>query len=164
MPKSDEAGRSSKRLLEYRLPEKIEFDRAYQILSTLYNDDFKNETTELGTQFRKDLDSVSHKQARYIETQIVSFLSYCLREVKRERRFEFGDCSFGNLLFAGAFLRLGNDFNRTITDLERIFNPESSVLRKVVSSSSATFSMRDAASLSSGYAPPISRTTSEHTL
>lgn len=128
IPKSDEAGRSSKRLLEYRLPEKIEFDRAYQILSTLYNDDFKNETTELGTQFRKDLDSVSHKQARYIETQIVSFLSYCLREVKRERRFEFGDCSFGNLLFAGAFLRLGNDFNRTITDLERIFNPAGRVM------------------------------------
>ena len=30
--------------------------------------------------------------------------------------FDFGDCSLGNLVFAGGFLRCGRDFNRSVDD------------------------------------------------
>src|SRR5262245_49951682 len=40
-----------------------------------------------------------------------------LRELETTGRpFDFGDCSLGNLVFAGAFLMLGRDFNRAIDD------------------------------------------------
>ena len=119
IPAFDEAGRSIKRLLEYRFPDTLKVESANQILSELYNTEFTRDNSGLDPQFWKDLESVSYKQARYIETQVTSFLTYCLQEANKGRVFEFGDCSFGNLLFAGVFLRLGYDFNRTIADLER---------------------------------------------
>ncbi len=128
IPALDEAGRSLKRLLEYRFPETLKVESANQILSGLYNTEFDRDNSGLDPQFWKDLESVSYKQARYIETQVISFLTYCLQEANKGRVFEFGDCSFGNLLFAGVFLRLGYDFNRTIADLEREFKPAGRVV------------------------------------
>jgi len=128
IPVTVESGRAIKRLLEYRLPEKLEFEKAHHILSNLYDPDANRNNLELDLQFWKDLENVSYQQGRYIETQVFSFLTYCLHEAKNGRVFEFGDCSFGNLLFAGAFLRLESDFNRTIADLERVFKPSGRVV------------------------------------
>ena len=128
IPVLNETGRSLKRLLEYRFPETIKVESANQILSGLYNTEYARENSGLDPQFWKDLESVSYKQARYIETQVNSFLTYYLQEANNGRGFEFGDCSFGNLIFAGVFLRLGFDFNRTIADLEREFKPAGRVV------------------------------------
>ena len=77
IPDSDQAGRALKRLLEYRLPEDLDPEIAHQFLSKLYSTDFDRLSIELEPQFWMDLESVSYKQARYIETQISSFLEYC---------------------------------------------------------------------------------------
>ena len=69
----------------------------------------------------KSLASESYKQARYIESQVLSFLAYWQQEYKKGKNFDFEDCSFGNIIFSGAFLRLGSDFNQTISDLENEF-------------------------------------------
>ena len=128
IPDSDEAGNALKRLLEYRFPETLEAENAKRILSGLYNENFDRESSGMEPQFWKDLQSVSYKQARYIESQVAKFLDYWQQERKKGKAFEFGDCPLGNIIFSGAFLSLGYDFNHTITDLESVFKPAAGVL------------------------------------
>ena len=75
IPDSDQAGGALKRLLEYRFSKSLPPEIANQVLSKLYNTEFDRQSTGLEPQFWKDLESVSYKQARYIETQIFSFLT-----------------------------------------------------------------------------------------
>ncbi len=122
LPDTDEAGRALKRLLEYRFPTTLNAENANLILSGLYNTELDRKKSGLQPQFWNDLESVSYKQARYIESQVLSFLAYWQQEYKKGKNFDFEDCSFGNIIFSGAFLRLGSDFNQTISDLENEFN------------------------------------------
>src|SRR6185436_19027334 len=49
--------------------------------------------------------------------QVRDWLTAFLEEHARSGRpFVFGDCSVGNLVFAGAYLRAGRDFNRAVDD------------------------------------------------
>jgi 2-phospho-L-lactate transferase/gluconeogenesis factor (CofD/UPF0052 family) len=128
IPDSDQAGGALKRLLEYRFSKSLPPEIANQVLSKLYNTEFDRQSTGLEPQFWKDLESVSYKQARYIETQIFSFLTYYQKVSRNGKCFEFGDCSIGNIIFSGAFLRLRHDFNQTISEIEREFNPVGRVL------------------------------------
>ena len=51
------------------------------------------------------------------DPRIVEWLTAFLDEYKRTgTTFAFGDCSIGNLVFAGAYLRAGRDFNRAVDD------------------------------------------------
>lgn len=48
---------------------------------------------------------------------VASWLDLFLQELDRTgRSFNFSDCSLGNLVFAGAFLSAGHDFNRAVAD------------------------------------------------
>ena len=50
-------------------------------------------------------------------TAAASRLRRALVEIERgDRPFAFGDCSVGNLVFAGAYLQSGRDFNRSVDD------------------------------------------------
>jgi len=49
------------------------------------------------------------------DARVAEWLSAFLNELGTSRRpFAFGDCSLGNLVFAGAYLRNGRDFNRAV--------------------------------------------------
>jgi 2-phospho-L-lactate transferase/gluconeogenesis factor (CofD/UPF0052 family) len=48
--------------------------------------------------------------------QVVERLQPFSRELGTGRPFRFCDCALGNVVFAGAFLRCGRDFNRTVDD------------------------------------------------
>ena len=61
IPVTVESGRAIKRLLEYRLPEKLEFEKAHHILSNLYDPDANRNNLELDLQFWKDLENVSYQ-------------------------------------------------------------------------------------------------------
>lgn len=128
IPKSDVGKRALKRILEYRFPKTIDSEKANRLLSSLYSMKCDQDKSLLSQQFWQDLETVSYKQARYIELQVFSFLQYYQQEVKIGNSFDFGDCAFGNILFSGAFLRLGCDFNRTIIDLESEFKSVGRVL------------------------------------
>ncbi|MGH9900851.1 MAG: 2-phospho-L-lactate transferase CofD family protein, partial [Pyrinomonadaceae bacterium] len=56
-----------------------------------------------------------------VDAAAISVLAQKLAHFEREMResgrvFSFSDCSIGNLVFAGCFLEMGRDFNRTIAD------------------------------------------------
>ncbi|HEY8090222.1 MAG TPA: 2-phospho-L-lactate transferase CofD family protein [Polyangiaceae bacterium] len=44
------------------------------------------------------------------------------------RPFNFVDCSVGNLVFAGAYLKNGNDFNKATSELETLFGAKASLI------------------------------------
>jgi 2-phospho-L-lactate transferase/gluconeogenesis factor (CofD/UPF0052 family) len=48
------------------------------------------------------------------DPRIEEWLSAFLAEHDRRPRFEFGECSVGNLVFAGAYLRAARDFNTAV--------------------------------------------------
>ena len=51
--------------------------------------------------------------------------------------FEFGDCSIGNLVFAGAFLRSGRAFNRAVDDYAALLGLPAGLVENVTSGSDA---------------------------
>ena len=95
IPDLDETGNSLKRLLEYRFPDNLESKYAKKILSDLYNEKFEREGHSIDPKFWEDLQSISYKQARYIVSNVLTFLDYWHQESKKGRTFDFCDCSFG---------------------------------------------------------------------
>lgn len=128
IPDSDSIGIALKRLLNYRLPEGLKTEKATHILSKIYDEKFDKTKTGLDPHFEEDLKSVSYKQARYIRSQVMTFLDYCEKKRKKGSVFDFSDCAFGNIIFSGAFLNLKNNFNQTIIEFEREFKPAARVL------------------------------------
>ena len=47
--------------------------------------------------------------------------------------FAFGDCSLGNLVFAGAYLRAGRDFNRAVDDYTALLGLPAGLIENVTS-------------------------------
>jgi 2-phospho-L-lactate transferase/gluconeogenesis factor (CofD/UPF0052 family) len=53
------------------------------------------------------------------------------------RPFEFGDCSIGNLVFAGAFLLSGRDFNQTVDDYVALVGLPPGIIENVTNGTNA---------------------------
>ena len=53
------------------------------------------------------------------------------------RPFDFSDCSVGNLVFAGAFLLCGRDFNRTVDDYSALVGLPAGLIEDVTDGSNA---------------------------
>jgi 2-phospho-L-lactate transferase/gluconeogenesis factor (CofD/UPF0052 family) len=51
--------------------------------------------------------------------------------------FAFGDCSLGNLVFAGAYLRAGRDFNRAVDDYTALLGLPAGLIENVTSGADA---------------------------
>ena len=86
IPDLDETGNSLKRLLEYRFPDNLESKYAKKILSDLYNEKFEREGHSIDPKFWEDLQSISYKQARYIVSNVLTFLDYWHQESKKGRQ------------------------------------------------------------------------------
>ncbi len=117
---SNPAKRILKDVLEYRFPKDVDYKKALQDLYNIIQQ--KSLAHNELDVFLKKLQNEDMVKIRiYIKT-LLDYLS------KEKINFNFDDCSFGNLLLAGAFLRSGNNFNISIGDITNAFGLKGKVL------------------------------------
>jgi 2-phospho-L-lactate transferase/gluconeogenesis factor (CofD/UPF0052 family) len=115
-------------LLDLRLPQSYAFDGALALISEQRGDD------PGATRVRRLLESIP-AEAR---DAVISRLQRFATEVQTSGRgFDFGDCSVGNLVFAGAFLLAGRDFNRAVDDYCALVGLPAGVVDNVTSGENA---------------------------
>lgn len=72
------------------------------------------------------------------DRRVADWLTAFVEEHARSGRpFAFGDCSIGNLVFAGAFLRAGRAFNRAVDDYAALLGLPAGLVENVTSGSDA---------------------------
>jgi len=121
---TDRADRACKHLLEYRFPDKMEFQRARSILTDFAACSFDALEDPLKTH---GLD-LNVRQTKQLAGYLRSFLSYLDQQTKAGTSFDFGDCSLGNLFFTGCYLQNDRSFNRAIDDLSTLCAMRGAVL------------------------------------
>jgi hypothetical protein len=60
-----------------------------------------------------------------IHEYLLVFLDYCQAQ---QKAFNFSDCSFGNILFAAAFIKTGRQFNKATEELAALFGSKASLI------------------------------------
>lgn len=111
--RSDRSSQALLFLIEYRFPDHFETNSALAILKSF---------TDLGGIQQSDSDvlktreDLSLSQIRIASHYLEAFLQYYDKRIREFPNFSFGDCSLGNLLFAGCYLVNQSDFNKAITD------------------------------------------------
>ena len=74
----------------------------------------------------------------FLDPRVREWLTAFLEEHARAARpFAFGDCSIGNLVFAGAYLRAGRDFNRAVDDYCSLLGLPAGLIEDVTSGGDA---------------------------
>lgn len=108
--------------LEYRLP--IPTDE--QAIADL-REALKDPTNigKLEPKLRDIIRLVDSSTLQRIGEYVVVFLDYCRGQPKA---FNFSDCSLGNILFAGAFIKTEGRFNQATADLAILFGSKASLI------------------------------------
>lgn len=101
------------RLIEYRLPR----DVSEAEIARLKHFARGGATTGISPALAEMLCSLDVGVSRRIRDLLANFFDHAERS---NRSFDFPDCSFGNLIFAGAYLESGN-FNAAARELTRLF-------------------------------------------
>jgi len=95
--------------LEYRMSTPMEYEEAITSIEEFIH--YKCPHPEVAEWYSQ----LSLKQIQWISRYLDSFLSYVKIQAKEEGNyFDFSDCSFGNIIFAGCFLDNQKDFNKSI--------------------------------------------------
>ena len=94
------------KLIEFRLPEDFSADDLKTFRAFVDSGSMEGLKKTLLDQF-SSIDTVTRDRIRGLLGHFFRFYDKRIKEVS----FEFVDCSLGNLVFAGAFLEQGNDFN-----------------------------------------------------
>ena len=102
-------------LLEYRLPAATAFEQVQTLASAV---SAESELKKLPEPAAGWFAQISPPQRRKVLRCIAAFLDY---ERTRFPRFDYADCSLGNLVFAGAFLQCGRSFNQAVRFMTRLF-------------------------------------------
>ncbi|MEK9173667.1 MAG: 2-phospho-L-lactate transferase CofD family protein, partial [Patescibacteria group bacterium] len=113
-PRKDQTSETLRFLMEYRFPETATAAEALAVMDAFIHYPNNNIRHELLA--KKELVPLS--QLRILSQYLEAFVHFY--NEKREafsEGFPFGDMSFGNLIFAGAYLKNNQDFNKTIIDL-----------------------------------------------
>jgi 2-phospho-L-lactate transferase/gluconeogenesis factor (CofD/UPF0052 family) len=80
------------------------------------------------------------------DRRLVDWMHAFLYEYSRHARpFAFGDCSIGNLVFAGAYLRAKRDFNRAVDDYCSLLGIPAGLIENVTDGANAQLVALDAA-------------------
>jgi len=121
MPKTEKRFRS---VLDYRFPLGTERDTALGSLIPLAemrgapgDQNIANEYTNLSIQ-----------QARSVGEYCEKFLDYEKTKLNEGVSFDYGDCSIGNILFAGCYLENNHNFNKTCSVFSALCEVDSIVL------------------------------------
>ena len=114
-----------KQLLDHRLPQPTARAQALETLALLA-------TGRLGQgvdpAVAKAWPDLLVRQTQLIGTYCGAFLRFEAEAFAQGRAFDYGDCSVGNLLFAGCFLDQGRDFNRAVAEFSRFCEVRGTVL------------------------------------
>ena len=94
------------KLIEFRMPD----DFSGEDLNNLRRFVDKGEVHGLRASIAELISAIDEKTRDRIRALLGHFFQFYDKRIK-ETSFEFVDCSLGNLIFAGAFLEQGNDFN-----------------------------------------------------
>jgi 2-phospho-L-lactate transferase/gluconeogenesis factor (CofD/UPF0052 family) len=109
-------------VLEYRLPTPFD-DRAVDDLRVA----FVNPKAAAGSEPKLSLilQSVGEQMLAKLRDLVFTFLDYSNAQT---RHFNFSDCSLGNLLFAGAYIRTGGSFNQATSELATLFGSQARLI------------------------------------
>lgn len=108
MAQTDRSSRALRTLLEYRFPDGAERTPVRAALQRIADLKPPSSFPEIGTAFLELSLQAASTMAAYLRT----FLDY--ETAAEGPKFDYGDCSLGNLVFAGAYLSRGRDFNAAI--------------------------------------------------
>lgn len=121
---TDLSDKSLKFLLEYRLPKNITEENALVVLSSIGKLRSETGLEEVTKNFIQLRLNIAHSLAEATN----QFLSYFEVQNKKGIKFDFQDCSLGNIFFAGLYLQYGNSFNQATKQLSEISGVKSTVL------------------------------------
>jgi 2-phospho-L-lactate transferase/gluconeogenesis factor (CofD/UPF0052 family) len=104
-----------KSLLEYRLPKAVTHFEVANFIEYIKTE----KITGLITPLRNLFEQLNTQLASRIRQFLFSFFSYAEHI---EQSFDYGDCSIGNLIFAGAYLEQNKNFNAAAKQLSQLVN------------------------------------------
>jgi 2-phospho-L-lactate transferase/gluconeogenesis factor (CofD/UPF0052 family) len=107
---TDRSQQALKLISDYRLPVGIARKDALATLDSIA----QGGTFALPDALDAAFDLLAVGRSRQLRSLLRAFLVYFDEQQARGRTFDFSDCAFGNLLFAGCFLEAGGEFNRAI--------------------------------------------------
>ena len=120
----DLSDRALREILEYRLQDSTSRDQGCALLRASFESPEDIPDPFLQRRFVE----LRMAQALAIQVALHHFLEYVIACENEGRAFDFSDCSFGNLVFAGCYLQEGRDFNRAVSRLSRMCRPLGAVL------------------------------------
>ena len=110
------------KLLEFRLPQDITAEQV-AVLHRFARG--QSDAQTLLPSLRQLFDPIGPETAARIKTYLKTFFAYAESQTAT---LKYADCSLGNLVFAGAYLMSGRDFNRTNQDLVRLFDTQAELV------------------------------------
>lgn len=117
------SGRAIRAFLEYRFPVGIRGEDALRTLESVA----KGESASLPVELHSSFHALESGQVLKMTGYIGTFLDYFFAQSKQGVAFDFGDCSFGNLIFSGSYLTK-RDFNIAIRLMEELCVPRGRIL------------------------------------
>lgn len=108
-----------KDILEYRFPNGVDSKKALQDLHNIVQGKSVS-YADLDVLLKK----VVPEDATYIRIYVNAFLEYLQSQ---KIHFDFEDCSFGNILLAGSFVKNGKDFNISLEEMHPFLEPKGRV-------------------------------------
>ena len=108
--------------LEYRLPSPFD-RRAVDDLRRILTDPRAEARSDL--KLCQNLQTIGEGMLTKLRELVFTFLDY---SKEQSRQFNFADCSLGNLLFAGAYIRCGGSFNRAASELADLFGSKATLI------------------------------------
>ena len=124
MPSGERCDRALRRILEYRFPLATEREAALQTLRPFAEQNGIPQDGVVAQSFAQ----LSMRQIKGLSEYTKSFLGYEDIRHREGAAFDYGDCSIGNIIFAGCFLANGRDFNKAIDDLSELCEVQGRVL------------------------------------
>jgi 2-phospho-L-lactate transferase/gluconeogenesis factor (CofD/UPF0052 family) len=109
-------------LLEYRLPIPSD-EQALTALSVALKD--PSHIGQLEPKLCEIIRLIDFSTLQRIHEYVLVFRDYCRAQPKA---FNFSDCSLGNILFAGAFIKREGRFNQATADLATLFGSKASLI------------------------------------
>jgi 2-phospho-L-lactate transferase/gluconeogenesis factor (CofD/UPF0052 family) len=110
------------KLLEYRFPNDFSAENFEKVISAIDNSSPSNDLNNL---LRENLESLDFPVREKIKEYLSVFYEYY---IKKEDRLDFSDCSLGNLVFCGAYLKNGFNFNQAAKELSKLFGSKANLI------------------------------------
>ncbi len=113
----DKSQLALKNFLEYRLDVQCTFEEGFSLFRNFERENFDKITnTDLATLFL----NTNYKVSFFLRECFSYFNNYVDERAKDGVKFDFQDCSVGNVILAGAFLKNGKDFNKCLRDFQNV--------------------------------------------